>query len=72
MPDSWTGAIIGKMHVKRIPKKRLAEQLGYTPEYVSMILNGHRNPAGAEATFTTALNELIKQSKQPKGTDKNE
>ena len=28
MPDSWTGAIIGKMHVKRIPKKRLAEQLG--------------------------------------------
>jgi transcriptional regulator with XRE-family HTH domain len=51
------------MHVNRISKRELAEQLGYTPEYVSMVLNGHRNPNGAESEFAKALDELIKQKK---------
>jgi transcriptional regulator with XRE-family HTH domain len=63
MPENWTGMLVGEMHVNRISKRELAEQLGYTPEYVSMVLNGHRNPNGAESEFAKALDELIKQKK---------
>ncbi|NLH02494.1 helix-turn-helix transcriptional regulator [Caproiciproducens galactitolivorans] len=67
MPANWTAQLIAKLHLNRISKKQLAEQLGYTPEYVSMVLNGHRNPNGAEAEFSKALDELI-QKKQNGGT----
>jgi transcriptional regulator with XRE-family HTH domain len=53
--------------MNRISKKRLAEQLGYTPEYVSMVLNGHRSPNGAENEFSKALDELIQQKSKTNG-----
>lgn len=59
MPAQWTADIIGEMHLFRISKKTLAEQLGMTPEYVSMVLNGHREPPDAEQRFRAALDELI-------------
>lgn len=61
MPADWTAQVIAKLHMNRISKKQLAEQLGYTPEYVSMVLNGHRSPNGAETEFSKALDELIRQ-----------
>ena len=61
MPAQWTGEIIGQMHLHRITKKTLAAQLGCTPEYVSMVLNGKREPPGAEERFRRALDELISQ-----------
>lgn len=67
MPANWTARLIAKLHLNRVSKKQLAEQLGYTPEYVSMVLNGHRNPNGAEVEFSKALDELIQQ-KQKEGT----
>ncbi|UZT82929.1 helix-turn-helix domain-containing protein [Caproicibacterium sp. BJN0003] len=67
MPENWTGKIIGKMHVCRVSKKQLAAQLGYTPEYVSMVLNGHRTPNGAETEFAKALDELIRQKSKENG-----
>ncbi len=63
MPAQWTAEIIGKMHMHRITKKRLAEHLGITPEYVSMVLNGHRTPNGAEERFRSALSDIIRQQK---------
>ena len=63
MPAQWTAEIIGEMHLYRITKKRLAEHLGVTPEYVSMILNGHRNPPDAEERFNQALQEIIRDRK---------
>lgn len=63
MPADWTANLIAELHMNRISKKRLAEQLGYTPEYVSMVLNGHRNPNGAESEFSKALNDLIQQKR---------
>lgn len=47
MPAQWTADLIGEMHLARVSKKQLAERLGVTPEYVSMVLNGHREPDGA-------------------------
>ena len=60
MPEKWTADVVAKLHLNRITKKRLAEQLGDTPEYISMVLNGHKTPQGAEQKFNAALDELIK------------
>lgn len=46
MPETWTGNLIGKMHNKDVTYDELAEEMGVTKSYVSMILNGHRRPAG--------------------------
>lgn len=59
MPAQWTAELIGKMHLNGITKKQLAERMGITPEYVSMVLNGHREPEGAEARFMNALSTLV-------------
>lgn len=59
MPAQWTAELIGEMHLNGVSKKQLAEHMGITPEYVSMVLNGHRDPDGAEGRFKDALSDLI-------------
>lgn len=61
MPQKWTGDIVGKMHINRITYEELANKLGVTKAYISMILNGARNPEGAQERFETALNELVSE-----------
>lgn len=61
MPAQWTGELVGEMHCNRISSKQLAEKLGYRTEYVSMILNGHREPLNAEERFRAAVDEIIKE-----------
>lgn len=58
MPAQWTAEVIGEMHLNGISAKQLAAHLGMTPEYVSMVLNGHREPKQAERLFKEALREL--------------
>lgn len=64
MPAQWTAEIIGKMHLHRISKKSLAEHLGMRAEYISMVLNGHRDPPEAEKRFNQALEEIIRERKE--------
>lgn len=59
MPKKWTGDLVGLMHTHRISFAMLAKKLGVTNRYVSMVVNGHREPAGAEERFTAAVHELI-------------
>ena len=59
MPKEWTGEVIARMHVSRITKRQLAGHMGITPEYVSMVLNGHRNPPDAQGRFEKAVQDLI-------------
>ena len=59
MPAEWTGEIVKKMHLANITRQDVASKLGVTPEYVSMVLKGSRNPAGAQDKFETALEELL-------------
>ena len=59
MPDKWTSDLIADMHVHRITRIQLADKLSYTPEYVSMVLNGKREPKNAEQIFRAALDALI-------------
>lgn len=63
MPAQWTGDVVGQMHLHHITKRELADGLGVTPEYVSMVLNGHREPGGAEERFRAALEQLIAEQK---------
>jgi transcriptional regulator with XRE-family HTH domain len=64
----WTGNLVGLMHDYQISQKKLAQKLGYTFQYVSMVLNGKREPPGAEARFTKAVYELI----DSRGTEENQ
>ena len=52
MPDKWTSDLIADMHVHRITRIQLADKLSYTPEYVSMVLNGKREPKNAEQVLS--------------------
>lgn len=64
MPAQWTADLIGEMHLARVSKKQLAERLGVTPEYVSMVLNGHRDPDGASRRFKDALDQIVSAQSQ--------
>ena len=64
MPAQWTADVIGEMHLNGVSKKQLAEQLGLTPEYVSMVLNGHREPEGAEQRFRAAVDACCNRIKE--------
>jgi transcriptional regulator with XRE-family HTH domain len=63
MLAQWICDLVGKMHKWKISKKELAAELDVTPEYVSMILNGHREPTGAKEKFEAALGRLIERKK---------
>lgn len=59
MPEKWTGELIGRMHNARVTCSDLAKALGVSKAYLSMILNGARNPAGMQQRMETALDALI-------------
>lgn len=62
MPEEWTGDIKKMMHNKQITYDVLAEKLGVTKAYISMILKGKRKPAGARERIEAAMNELVTEA----------
>lgn len=63
MPEKWTGNLIAKMHNNQISATELATEAGFTKAYISMILNGHRNPPGMQKTLEEAVARLIARKK---------
>lgn len=59
MVQKWTGRLVGRMHNERIKVEDIASELGVTAAYVSMILNGKRNPPGARERLEQAFNAII-------------
>ncbi|WP_462385218.1 helix-turn-helix domain-containing protein [Intestinibacillus massiliensis] len=59
MPAQWTAEVIGEMHLNGITAKMLATKIGWHEKYLSAVLNGHREPKGAEVTCKEALQGLI-------------
>lgn len=59
MLKKWIGDVVGEMHIRKITTNQLAAHLGVTPEYISMILNGHREPAGIEDRLRNAIEEIV-------------
>ena len=64
MPAQWTADVIGKMHLNGITAKQLAAAAGWHEKYLSVVLNGHREPKNAEATLNAALDRLISDKSQ--------
>lgn len=60
MPQEWTAEVVARLHMNKITIKQLAEEAGYTPEYVSMVLNGHRDPDQGRVNLQAALDRLTK------------
>ena len=61
--------MVGLMHVHKITNKMLGYAMGVTDRYVSMVLNGHRDPPDAEIRFTEAVNNLIAAQEQNTTTE---
>lgn len=59
MPKNWTGELVGLMHDWDITQKQLADELGVTDRYVSMVLKRRRHPEGAEQRFRDAVDRII-------------
>ena len=63
MLKKWVGVVVGDMHIHRISNKQLASHIGVTVEYISMVLNGHREPAGIEDRLRKAIKEISESNK---------
>ena len=59
MLEKWTGELVGAMHMAGVTKKQLAETVGWNDKYLSVVLNGHKNPKGAKEKLFEALSRLI-------------
>lgn len=60
MLAQWICDFVGRMHQYRVTITQLSQEMAVTREYLSMILNGHRAPAGAEQRMNEALDRIIK------------
>ena len=51
------------MHINKITQVELSQKIGWTREYVSMILNGIKSPANAEERINKAIDDIIAERK---------
>lgn len=72
MPEKWTGRLIGRMHNERITYEQLANEMGVNKAYISMILNGKRNPPNIQKRMETALEAIIKRERDKQSQKKGE
>ena len=61
MPEPWTGRLIGRMHNNEVTLDQLAERLGWTKSYCSMILNSKRKTSGISEKMENDVREIIKE-----------
>lgn len=64
MPEHWTGRVIGRMHNHNITMQELADRMGITRAYVSLLLNSKRNPPGIREKMESTVAEMIKERKR--------
>lgn len=69
MLAQWIGDFVGRMHQNKVTITQVAEEMDVTREYLSMILNGHRSPKGAEQRMNEALDRLIENQSHGIGVE---
>lgn len=67
MAEKWTADIVGKLHLNGITRRELASELGVTAQYVTMVLNGKRPPAGMGERMEQAICNIVEQRKAVAG-----
>ena len=70
--DKWTGELIGNMHNNHITIEDVANKMGYSKAYVSMILNCKRKPPNIEIKMKAAVDDLIAEKRETRKEDENE
>ncbi len=63
MPEMWTGDLIGRMHNAKVTKVDIANEMGVSKSYISMILNGVRESKNAEARLNAAFDAIMARRK---------
>lgn len=61
MVESWTGTIVGLLHTNKIKQTELAREMGVTAQYLSMVLNGKKNPKGIEERIKEAIHTIVER-----------
>lgn len=61
MAENWTGDIVAALHVHKIKQSELAQELDLTIPYVSMVLNGSRDPKGMKERMEAAINAIVER-----------
>lgn len=64
MPAKWTAELLGEMHIAGVTAKQLAAEAGLHEKYLSAVMNGHREPKGAEQKLKDALKSLVERRQQ--------
>ena len=59
MTQEWTGRVVGMLHTYRITQVELANELGVTAQYVSMVLNGKKSSKGIQARMEGAIQAIV-------------
>lgn len=62
MLAQWIGDFVGRMHCHRVTITQISKEMGVSREYLSMILNGHREPPGIENRMNAALDSVIEKN----------
>ena len=67
MIAQWKGDLVGRMHLHRVTITELSQEMGVTREYLSTVLNGHRDPKGMEQKMNDALDSLVARQGEANG-----
>lgn len=63
--ESWIGEAVSKMHLNKITQIALAEHMGYTNDYISMIFRGvKKTPEGMAEKVFKSIDEIIEERKK--------
>lgn len=67
MLAQWIGDFVGRMHRHRVTITQISQEMGVSREYLSMILNGHREPQGIEKRMNDALDHILEKKHSIEG-----
>lgn len=63
MLAQWIGDFVGKLHRHKVTITQISQEMGMRREYISMILNGHREPPGIRERLNEAFDRVIEKNK---------
>lgn len=58
MPAEWTGDVVKELHLKKITYQELADEIGVTKAYISMILNSKVPERQMRERIPEAINRI--------------
>ena len=61
MPEEWTGEIVKRLHLSKISQRELADEMGVSFGYVSMLLSGAKHAKDAPARMGEAIDAIIQR-----------